>query len=77
MANSSSVNRDFAFNGSVQSNATGACSERRPRAERAGAFNCLAACLHNGRNMLMYVVEERKYKLYNLGIYLCYFQKKR
>jgi hypothetical protein len=58
IANSSSVNRLFAFNGSVQSKATGACRERVPMMERAGALNCLAACLHNGRNMFVVCVEE-------------------
>lgn len=53
MAISSAVNRLFASNGSVQSKATGACRERFPMTERAGAFNCLAACLHTGRNMFV------------------------
>jgi hypothetical protein len=46
MAISSSVNKLFAFKGSVQSKDTGACMDRfATTAEWAGAFNCLAACL--------------------------------
>jgi hypothetical protein len=55
MATSSSVNWLFAFSGSVQSKATGVVMERLPMAERSGAFNCLAACLHTGRNIFVYV----------------------
>jgi hypothetical protein len=48
MAISSSVNKLFAFKGSVQSKDTGACMERfAMTAERAGALNCLAACVLN------------------------------
>jgi hypothetical protein len=52
MAISSSVNKLFAFKGSVQSKDTGVCMDRfAMAAERAGAFNCLAACLLSWRNM--------------------------
>jgi hypothetical protein len=53
IACSSSVNKLLAFNGSCQSNLTGACIYRLPRAaDRSGVRNCLVACLYVGRSML-------------------------
>ncbi|KAH8634913.1 glutaryl-CoA dehydrogenase mitochondrial precursor [Alternaria alternata] len=53
MACSSSVNKLLVFNGSCQSNFTGACKYRLPRAaDRSGVRNCRVACLYVGRSML-------------------------
>jgi len=53
MASSSSVNKLLAFNGSFQSNDTGACKHRFPiAADRIGVCNCLETFLDTNRSML-------------------------
>jgi len=53
MANSSSVNKLLAFNGSFQSNDTGACKHRFAiAADRTGVRNCLETFLDADRSIL-------------------------
>lgn len=75
IACSSSVNKLLVFKGSCQSNFTGACRYRLPRAaDRSGVRNCLVACLYVGRNMLKSC--SRTKKVFQLHKSYCYTRHK-